>query len=155
MITGVLLFVLVLMALLLAAFIYQIATTPVAAVDAPTLIRPAAAPPAAATAPPARQPRVPTSPAATGPALGASPPGAHRRPQPGRTAAPTAAGLAAIILGGWLFGRIAPGGSACSHQAIEVCSQGFVLFTSTQLAGGAIAVAGLSCVVIAIVRALR
>ena len=84
MITGVLFLLLVLSVLLLAAFIYQITTTPVPAVDAPTLIRPAAAPPAPAPALPVRQPRVP---AATGPAPGTSPPGAHRRPRSGRAAA--------------------------------------------------------------------
>ena len=56
---------------------------------------------------------------------------------------------------GWLFLHIAPGGAACSPNAIEVCSQGFVLLTGTQLAGGAIAVAGIGALVIAIVRAVR
>ena len=65
------------------------------------------------------------------------------------------AGLAAVIIGGWLFLRIAHGAAACSRQAIEVCSQGFVLLAGVQLAGGAIAVAGISCVVMAIVLALR
>jgi hypothetical protein len=155
MITGVLFLLLVLLVLLLAAFIYQIVTTPVTAVDAPTLIKSPAAAPAPASALPVRQPRVPSSPAASGAAAGTSPPGAHRRPRSGRAAALTTVGLAAVIIGGWLFGRLAPGGAACSHQAIEVCSQGFVLFTGAQLAGGAIAVAGLGCVVVAIVLALR
>jgi hypothetical protein len=70
-------------------------------------------------------------------------------------AALTIAGLAAILIGGWLFLRIAHGAAVCSHQAIQVCSQGYVLLTGTQLAGGAIAVAGMVSVIIAIVLALR
>jgi hypothetical protein len=155
MVTGVLFLSLVLLALLLAAFIYQIVTTPLTAVDAPTLIRSAAAPSAPAPALPVRPRRVRTVPAATGPAPGAAAPGVSRRLQSGSAAALAIAGLAAVIIGGWLFLRIAHGAAACSHQAIEVCSQGFVLLTGTQLAGGAIAVAGIGCVVMAIVLALR
>jgi hypothetical protein len=147
MVTGVLFLMLVLLALLLAAFIYQIVTTPLTAVDAPTLIRSAAAPSAPAPALPVsrRRPRVRTVPAATGP-------GTSRRLQSWSAAALAIAGLAAVIIGGWLFLHIAHG--ACS-QTIEVCSQGFVLLTGTQLAGGAIAVAGIGSVVMAIVLALR
>jgi hypothetical protein len=155
MVTGVLFLALVLLALLLAAFIYQIVTTPLAAVDAPTLIRSAAAPSAPAPALPVRRPRARTIPAATGPAPGTSPPGASRRLQSWSAAALAIAGLAAVIIGGWLFLHIAHGAAACSHQAIEVCSQGFVLLTGAQLAGGAIAVAGMGAVVMAIVLALR
>jgi hypothetical protein len=153
MVTGVLFLALVLLALLLAAFIYQIVTTPLAAVDAPTLIRSAAAPSAPAPALPVIRPRARTIPAATGPAPGTSPPGASRRLQSWSAAALAIAGLAAVIIGGWLFLHIAHG--ACSHQTIEVCSQGFVLLTGVQLAGGAIAVAGIGSVVMAIVLALR
>jgi hypothetical protein len=63
-------------------------------------------------------------------------------------------GVAALIIGGWLLFRIAPTGTACSH-VIEVCSQGLVLLTGAQLAGAAIAVAGLCFIAIAGVRALR
>jgi hypothetical protein len=154
MVTGVLFFMLVLLALLLAAFIYQILTTPLTAVDAPTLIRSAAASaPAPALPVSRRRPRVGTVPAATGPAHRTSSPGASRRLQSWSAAALAIAGLAAVIIGGWLFLHIAHG--ACSHQAIEVCSQGFVLLTGAQLAGGAIAVAGIGSVVMAIVLALR
>ena len=146
MVTGVLFLMLVLLASLLAAFIYQIATTPLTAVDVPTLVRSAAAPSAPASALPVRPPRVRAVPAATGP-------GTSRRLQSWSAAALAIAGLAAIVIGGWLFLHIAHG--ACSHQAIEVCSQGFVLLTGTQLAGGAIAVAGIGAVVVAIVLALR
>jgi hypothetical protein len=152
MITGVLFLMLVLLALLLAAFIYQIVRTPLPVVDAPTLIRSAAALSAPAPALPVRLPRVST---ATGPAPGTSVPGASHRLRSWSAVALAIAGLAAVIIGGWLFLRIAHGGAACSHQAIEVCSQGFVLLTGTQLAGGAIAMAGLSSVVIAIVLAVR
>jgi hypothetical protein len=155
MVTGVLFLALVLLALLLAAFIYQIVTTPLAAVDAPTLIRSAAAASAPAPALPVRRPRARTVPAATGPAPGTSPPGASRRLQSWSAAALAIAGLAAVIIGGWLFLHIAHGAAACSRQAIEVCSQGFVLLTGAQLAGGAIAVAGMGAVVMAIVLALR
>ncbi len=155
MVTGVLFLLLVLLALLLAAFIYQIVTTPLTPVDAPTLIRSAAAPSAPAPALPVRQPRAATVLAATGPPPRTSPPGAARRLRSWSTAALAIAGLAAVIIGGWLFLHIAHGAAACSPQAIEVCSQGFVLLTGTQLAGGAIAVAGIGSVVVAIVLALR
>ena len=152
MVTGVLFLMLVLSVLLLAAFIYQIVTTPLTAVDAPTLLKSATAPSAPAPALPVTQPR---SPAATRPAPGTSPPRAARGQHPSAAAALAIAGVAAIAIGGWLFLHIAPGGAACSANAIEVCSQGFVLLTGTQLAGGAIAVAGIGALVIAIVRAVR
>ena len=152
MVTGVLFLMLVLLALLLAAFIYQIVTTPLTAVDAPTLVRSAAAQSAPAPALPARPRRVP---AATRPAHAAYPPGASRRLRSGSVAVLAIAGLAAVIIGGLLFLRIAHGAAVCSHQAIQVCSQGYVLLTGTQLAGGAIAVAGIGSLVMAIVIALR
>ena len=150
MITAVLLPMLVLLALLLAAFIYQIATTPLTAVDAPTLARSAAAP--AAPAPPSHTAARPHRHAAGPPGLPAE---ASGRPSSWTAAALAIAGLAAVIIGGWLFLHLPAGAAACSHQAIEVCSQGFVLFTGTQLAGTAIAVAGFSAIVITIVRAMR
>lgn len=149
MVTTVLFLMLALMAALLVAFIYQIVTTPLVAVDAPTLIKSRAAPPAPASALPARQPR---SHAATGSVPRTVPPGRLRS----QAAAVLAiAGAAAILVGGWLFHNIAHGGAACSHQAIEVCSQGSVLLTGTQLVGGAIAMGGICSVVIASVLALR
>jgi hypothetical protein len=155
MVTGVLFLALLLLVLLLAAFVYEIVTTPLAAVDAPTLVRTAAAGPAPAPAPPVRQQRAATLPTATGPSIGASPRGAAGRLQSSGVAALTIAGLAAILIGGWLFLRIAHGAAVCAHQAFQVCSQGYVLLTGTQLAGGAIAVAGMVSVIIAIVLALR
>jgi hypothetical protein len=151
MVTGALFLMLVVLALLLAAFIYQIVITPLTAVDAPTLVKSAAAPSAPAPAPPRRQPRVPV---ATGAARGTSSEGVSRRAR-SWSAVLAIAGLAAIIIGGWLFLHIAPGGAACTPKAIEVCSQGFVLLTGTQLAGGAIAVAGIGALVSAIALAAR
>jgi hypothetical protein len=151
MVTGVLFLALLLLVLLLAAFVYEIVTTPLVAVDAPTLVRAAAAGSAPAPAPPVRQQRA----AATRPSMGASPRRAAGRLQSSGVAALTIAGLAAILIGGWLFLRIAPGAAVCAHQAFQVCSQGYVLLTGTQLAGGAIAVAGMVSVIIAIVLALR
>ena len=145
MVTGVLVLVLALLVLLLGAFIYQIVTTPLPAVDAPTLLK--------STAP--RSAPVPALPATTRPGPGAPAPGASGSQHRWATAALAITGVAAITIGGWLFLHIAPGGAACSATAIEVCSQGFVLLTGTQLAGGAIAVAGIGALVTAIVRAGR
>jgi hypothetical protein len=160
MATGVLFLMLVLLALLLAAFIYQIVTTPLTAVDAPSLVRSAATQSVAAQSAPApalpvRRRHAATLSRATGPASGASARGTSRRVQVWIAAALAIGGLAGLVLGGWLFLRIAHGAAICSHQAIEVCSQGFVLLTGTQLAGGAIAMAGLTALVIAVVLALR
>ena len=149
MVTGALFLTLVLLVLLLAAFIYQILTTPLTAVDAPTALK-SAAPSAPAPVPPVRQPRV----SAARPAPGASSQSASGRRR-SWSAALTIAGLAAILVGGWLFLHIAPGGTTCSPQALEVCSQGFVLLTGTQLAGGAIALAGIGSLIVAIVLAWR
>src|SRR6516225_8998089 len=100
MVTGVLFLVLVLSVLLLGAFIYQIVITPLTPVDAPTLLKSAAAPSAAALALPVKQPR---SPAAIRPAPGTSSPRAARSQHPWATAALAIAGVAAITIGGWLF----------------------------------------------------
>jgi hypothetical protein len=151
MVTGALFLMLVLLVLLLAAFIYQIVTTPLIAVDAPTIIRSPAAPGPAPELP-LRRSRAAT---ATGPAhRTAAPGGSHLLPSWSATAL-TIAGLAAVMFGGWLFLHIAHGAAVCSHHSIQVCSQGFVLLTGTQLAGGAIAVAGMGALVMAIVLALR
>jgi hypothetical protein len=152
MATGALFLMLVALVTLLAAFIYQIVTTPLTAVDAPTLVRSAAASSAAAQAPPVTLRR--GAPGA-GPGHGAYSPGASRRLQSWMATALTVGGLAAVLIGGGLFLRIAHGAAVCTNQTIEVCSQGFVLLTGAQLAGGAIAVAGITALVIAIVLALR
>ena len=152
MVTGALFLMLVVLVTLLAAFIYEIVTTPLAAVDAPSLVRSAAAASAAAPAPPVRQRHAATG---TGPAHGAYPPGTSRRLQSWLATALTIGGLAAVVIGGVLFLRIAHGAAVCSTHAIQICSQGFVLLTGAQLAGGAIAIAGITALVIAIVLALR
>jgi hypothetical protein len=143
---------LVLLVLLLAAFIYQIVTTPLTAVDAPSLVRSAAAQSAPAPALPVRRRRAAALPTQ---APGAAVRRTSRRVQAWITAGLAIGGLAGLVLGGWLFLHIAHGAAVCTHQAIEVCSQGFVLLTGTQLAGGAIAVAGMTSLIIAIVLALR
>jgi hypothetical protein len=65
------------------------------------------------------------------------------------------AGLAIAVTGGTMF--VGPGQApmACSHQAVAVCLDGYVLLDATQLAGGAIALAGIGLIVSAIVVALR
>jgi len=152
MVTGALFLMLLLMALLLAAFIYQIVTTPLTAVDAPTVIRAEAAASALAPELPAGLSRTATD---TGRAHRTAAPGASQALPSWSATVLTIAGLAAVVIGGWLFLHIAHGAAACSRQALEVCSQGFVLLTGTQLAGGAIAVAGMGALVMAIVLALR
>jgi hypothetical protein len=155
---------------LLVAFIYQIITTQVTAVDAPTLLKSAAAPAPPATALPDIQRQAPAFPARggsqpgrtggaaappTGPAPQASPREASGRLRSGGVAALAIAGLAAGIVGGWLLHRPAPGATGCSHQVIQLCSQGSVVLTGSQLFGGAIAVAGIVVVVIAGILAAR
>ena len=164
--TGVLVLLLALMALLLAVFVYEIVTTPVPAVDAPTVLKsaaalpdgprhahavPAAAWPAPETTPPEASPRRQSSSAAW-PAPETTPPEASPRRQ--SSSAPLVIGVAALIIGGWLLVRIAPTGTACSHL-IEVCSQGLVVLTGAQLAGAAIVVAGVIFIAIAGARAVR
>ena len=143
--TGVLVLLLALMALLLAVFVYEIVTTPVPAVDAPTVLKSAAALPDG----PRHAHAVP---AAAWPAPETAPPGASPRRQ--SSSAPLVIGVAALIIGGWLLVRIAPTGTACSHL-IEVCSQGLVVLTGAQLAGAAIVVAGVIFIAIAGARAVR
>lgn len=143
MVAGMLFLMLVLLAALLAAAIYKIATTPLAAVDAPTL---AMATATATAVPPARPSR-----AGTG---GTLPPQAARGPHTWSSAALLTAGLAAVAGGGWLLLRTAHA-DACPHHAIEICSQGYVLLTGAQLAGGGLALAGLGSVIAAIALALR
>ena len=107
MVTDVLVLMLVLLALLLAVFIYQIVTTPAPAVDAPTVIKSGAAPSAPALAPPDGPRHALPVPAAAWPASQTAPPGASRGRQ-SSSAALVVGGLAAVILGGWLILRTAP-----------------------------------------------
>jgi hypothetical protein len=170
----VLLLAIVVLLFLLVAFVYQIVTTPVTAVDAPSLLKSATAPAPPAAALPYRQPQAPAFPARggqagrigdaaappTGPAPRTSPRAATGRPRSEGVAirgvaALAIGGLAAGIIGGWLLYRPARGATSCSHQAIQVCSQGFVVLTGSQLVGGAIALVGILAVVIAGVLAAR
>jgi hypothetical protein len=164
----VLLLAIIFLSLLLMAFTYEIITTPVAAVDAPTLLKSGAAPAPPAEAPPDRRRHAPAFPARSGGQPGrtgdaASPTrpvprtsrGAAGRLGPGSAAALVIGGLAAGIIGGWMLYRPARGGTACSPHAIQICSQGSVVLTGSQLAGAVIAVVGILVVVIAGILAAR
>ena len=131
----VLLLAIVALALLLGAFTYQIITTPVTAVDAPTLLKSGAPPPD-------ETPR--TTPREASGRLGS-----------GSLAVLAIGGLAAGIIGGWMLHRPARGATACSPHVIQICSQGSVVLSGSQLAGAAIAVVGILVVVIAGVLATR
>ena len=65
------------------------------------------------------------------------------------------AGLATAVTGARMFLGPGQAAMACSHQAIAVCLDGFVLLGATQLAGGVIALTGIGLMVTAIVVALR
>jgi hypothetical protein len=164
MLNNALVVAIVVMTLLLAAFIYQIVTTLVPAVDAPTLSKAAQAPAPPVPARPAGHRPAPTVRARAGvqpghtadaiaPASGASPPGALGRLRPWVAAALMIAGLALGLTGGSLLLHTAQG--ACAHHAIQVCSQGYVVLTGTQLGGGALALAGIALVFTGGALALR
>jgi hypothetical protein len=165
----VLLLAIILLSLLLVMFIYEIITTPVAAVDAPTLLKSrAASAPSAGALPDRRRhsssvpARSAGQPGRTGDAaaLRAGPaPRTSRREAsrlgPGGAAVLAIGGLAAGIIGAWMLHRPARGATACSPHAIQICSQGSVVLTGSQLAGAVIAVVGIMVVVIAGVLAAR
>ena len=166
----VLLLAIFLLSLLLVIFTYEIITTPVAAVDAPTLLKSGVAPGPSAGALPDRRRHAPAFPARSGSQPGrtgdaaAPPTGPVRRTSrrevsgrlgPGRAAALAIGGLAAGIIGSWMLYRPARGGTACSPHALQICSQGSVVLTGSQLAGAAIAVVGILVVVIAGILAAR
>jgi hypothetical protein len=65
------------------------------------------------------------------------------------------AGLALAVIGGGLFFRTGQDVTVCAHQALAICSDGFVVLHATQLLGGALAVGGIGLVSTAIVLALR
>jgi hypothetical protein len=129
-----LLLAIVVLPLLLGVFTYQIITTPVTAVDAPTLLKSGAPPPDEA----------PASRREASGGLGS-----------GVLAVLAIGGLAAGIIGGWMLHRPARGATACSPHAIQICSQGSVVLTGSQLAGAAIGVTGILVVAIAAVLATR
>jgi hypothetical protein len=139
---------LILLTLLMMMFIYAvIATPPQDAVrsEPPTLNAPAPPPPDyAARHTPAAAPVISPPKASSGPRWG--PVGAFIL---------AIAGLATAMTGGRMFLGTSQAPMACSHQAVAVCLQGYVLLDATQLLGGAIAVAGIGLIVNAIVLALR
>ena len=165
----VLLLAIFLLSLLLVIFTYEILTTPVAAVDAPTLLKSRTAPAPSAEALPDRRRHASTFPtrgggqpgrtgdaaAPTGPVPRTSRREVSARLGPGRAAALAVGGLAAAIIGSWMLYRPARGGTACSPNAFQICSQGSVVLTGSQLAGAAIAVVGILVVVIAGILAAR
>jgi hypothetical protein len=76
-------------------------------------------------------------------------------PRPALASILGAAGLVIAGAGGWLVLRAGGTAARCPHHAVAVCLQGFVLFNATQLLGGAIAVAGVALVFTALFLALR
>jgi multisubunit Na+/H+ antiporter MnhB subunit len=65
------------------------------------------------------------------------------------------AGLAMVVIGGWLLLSTGRGATACSHEADAICSQGFVVLAATQVLGGATLLAGIALFFTALYRALR
>jgi hypothetical protein len=65
------------------------------------------------------------------------------------------AGLATAVTGARMFLVTGQAPTACLHQAVAICLDGFVLLDATQLAGGVIALTGIGLIVTAIVVALR
>jgi len=175
LVNGVLFWLLVVMALLLVMFIYAVITTPPqdAAPAEPPVLEPSALEwTAPATALPAQRPLAPTSPAnVTGQPGGTGYPARHSPAAAPVISSPKAssgprwgpvgasilaiAGLATAMTGGRMFLGTGHAVKACSHQAAALCLDGFVLLDATQLAGGAIALAGIGLIVTAIVLALR
>jgi len=175
LVDGVLFWLVVAVALLLVMFIYAVITAPpqgAAPAEPPAPGWPAPELPGPAPALPAGWPLAPASPAGvTGlsgdagyaarhaPAAAPvhSPANAASRPRWGPAGATilAIAGLATAVTGARMF--IGPGQAAmaCSHHAIAVCLDGFVLLSATQLAGGVIALTGIGLIVTAIVVALR
>jgi hypothetical protein len=167
-------FVILLTLLLLMFICAVIATPPEDAVrtEPPTLNAPAPPPPAPAAALPAGRPQALPSPAGAARRSGGAGYAARHTPaaapaisRPKVSSGPAwrpvlasilvIAGLAMAVIGGWLLLSRGQTATPCSHHAVAVCLQGFVLFNATQLLGGAIAVAGIALVVTALLLALR
>ncbi len=132
--SDVLLGLLLLMTLLLAAFIAAVIRA-----NLDTGGAPAQPPTPAAPRQPARSPAR-TSAAAQG-------------WRPGRVSVAFMAGLIIAAPGIWLF--LSTGTGACALQAAAICAQGYVLLTTTQIFGGALALAGIALIFAAAVLALR
>jgi hypothetical protein len=164
-----------LMTLLLAMFVYAVVVTPPEAAD-----RSSEEPPLGPRIVPARAGPGPAGQPATGPHLPRRP-----RPRPGGTGyaarhtpaappvtlAPKApsgprrapvlasvlgiAGLAATVSGGWLLLGTSHAAVACRHQRFAICSLGSVVLTGPQVLGCAIALAGIALGFTALWLALR
>jgi hypothetical protein len=165
-----------LMTLLLATFVYAVVVAPPQEAshssEEPPLGPPGLPPPVPAPALPARPPQAPASPA--GPARpsggasyaarhtpGAAPvifaPQAPSGPRRGSKLASILgiAGLVAAVSGGWLFLGATTAAQVCPHQGLAICAQRFVVLTGPQVLGGAIALAGIAVGFIALWLALR
>jgi hypothetical protein len=147
----VLLALLVAMTLLLAAFIAAVIGANLDPADSPAQPAPPAAVPAGAL--PARQPAA----APPAPRQSLRSPARTPPPAPGwrpwAVAAVFMVGLVIAAAGGWLF--LSTGTGACPVQGAAVCAQGYVLLTTTQLFGGAVALAGIALIFGAAFLALR
>jgi hypothetical protein len=170
-----LLSLLIVMTLLLVMCIYAVIAAPpqgAAPAEPPALEPLVLTPPAPAPALPAQRPQAPTYPAgAAGLSGGAGDPARHTHAAASVISPPKAssgprwgpvgasilviAGLAIAVTGGRMFLGTGHAVKACSHQAAAICLDGFVLLDATQLAGAAIALAGIALIVTALVLALR
>ena len=65
------------------------------------------------------------------------------------------AGLAMVVIGGWLLLGTGRGVTACSHQVAAICSDGLVVLSATQVLGVAILLAGIALFFTALYLALR
>jgi len=83
------------------------------------------------------------------------------RPEASKRRGPAAAflflivGLALAVIGGGLFFGVGHDVTVCTHQALAICSDGFVVLHAAQIFGGALALGGIALVSTAIVLALR
>jgi hypothetical protein len=165
-----------LMTLLLAMFVYAVVVTPPEQSDRsseePALEPPTSPPPVPVPALPARRPQAPTSSAGPDrPSGGASYPARHTPAAAPVILAPQApsgprrgsklasilgiAGLVAAVSGGWLFLGATTAAKVCPHQGLAICAQRFVVLTGPQVLGGAIALAGIAVGFIALWLALH
>jgi len=175
LVNDVLFWLVIAMALLLVMFIYAVITAPpqgAPPAEPPALEWPAPELPAPAPALPARRPLAPVSPAGAAGLSGDAGYAARHAPAAAPASSPAKvssgprwgpagasilaiAGLATAVTGARMFLGPGQAATACSHQAIAVCLDGFVLLSATQLAGGVIALTGIGLIVTAIVVALR
>jgi hypothetical protein len=165
-----------LMTLLLAMFVYAVVVTPPQGAgrssEEPPLGPPGLPPPAPVPALPSRRPPAPTSPAGPAPRPGGTGYAARHTPAAapvilapkapsGPRRAPVLAsvlgiaGLAATVSGGWLLLGTSHAAVACRHQRFAICSLGSVVLTGPQVLGCAIALAGIALGFTALWLALR